>query len=69
MQRRCHNGAELVSEPETSSEEIDLGKEHSNSWFDEVSARPSSLPELTISLTGFSQENVAQKLGETIQGF
>jgi hypothetical protein len=59
--------AECMSEPEMSFEETRGEEKSSNPWFDEVCAKPSSLPELTISLSGFAQEDVARALGETIK--
>jgi hypothetical protein len=40
-----------------------------NTWYDEVSARPSTLPNVTISLTGFASEDDAQRLGEIIREY
>jgi hypothetical protein len=58
-----------MSEPEVFFEETHGDEKSSHSWFDEMCAKPSSLPELTISLCGFAQEDVARKLGETIKEF
>lgn len=40
-----------------------------NTWYDEVSARPSTLPEITISMTNFAREEDAQLLSEIIRDF
>lgn len=44
-------------------------EESSNPWYDEVSARTTTLPEITISLTGFAREEDAHNLGNIIRGF
>jgi hypothetical protein len=41
----------------------------SNTWYDEVSARPSTLPNVTISLTNFAREEDAQLLGGIIRDY
>lgn len=43
--------------------------ELSNLWYEEVSARTTTLPEITISLTGFVQEEDAHNLGNIIREF
>lgn len=40
-----------------------------NTWYDEVSARPSTLPEITISMTNFAREEDARILADIIRGF
>jgi hypothetical protein len=40
-----------------------------NAWYDEVSARPSTLPEITISMTNFAREEDARLLADIIRDF
>jgi hypothetical protein len=40
-----------------------------NTWYDEVSVRPSTLPDITISLTNFAREEDARLLGDIIRGY
>jgi hypothetical protein len=44
-------------------------EEPSNPWYEEVSARTTTMPEITISLTGFVREEDAQNLGNIIREF
>jgi hypothetical protein len=53
-------------EPIASNQDTD---EPSNRWYEEISARTTTLPEITISLTGFAREEDAQNLGNIIRDF
>jgi hypothetical protein len=44
-------------------------EEPPNQWYEEVSARTTTLPEITISLTGFAREEDAHTLGNIIREF
>jgi len=44
-------------------------EEPQNPWYEEVSARTTTLPEIMISLTGFAREEDAQNLGNIIRDF
>ncbi len=52
-------------------ESIALGEsrtEGENTWYDEVSARPSTLPDFTFSFTDFAREEDARQLAAIIEG-
>jgi hypothetical protein len=47
----------------------ELAMDTADAWFQEITAREMTVPDVTISLVGFAQETDAQNLGNILRGF
>jgi hypothetical protein len=58
----------IPDEPDQIQQETE-STDDSNTRYDEVSARQSTLPNFTISMTGFANEEKAQKIGTIVRDY
>jgi len=62
-------GQEVGQNEEPKDRKQSEAVEEQSVWYDEVSTRPSTLPEITISMTNFAREEDARLLADIIRGF
>jgi hypothetical protein len=61
-------GQEVGQNEEPKNRKQSEAVEEQSVWYDKVSTRPSTLPEITISMTNFAREEDARLLADIIRG-